>query len=165
MTVTRFCAVTGVPRATWYRWRAAGVRREAFVCPPRRRNRLWQGDFSEYETATGGRWNLGGVVDYWAEVNLACAVTARKTTSDAISVFEAALAEVEALLGVSWVEDLTDPATGGIATLRLVTHNGSWPCQPASGPGAPPSITSRTSAPGGARRGPTRELTNIGASG
>ena len=105
---------------------AAGVRREAFVCPPGRRNRLWQGDFSEYETATGGRWNLGGVVDYWAKVNLACAVTVRKTTSDAISVFEAALADVETLLGVTWVEDLTDPATGEIATLRLVTDNG--PC-------------------------------------
>ena len=135
MTVTRFCELTGIPRATWYRWRAAGasspgpwstpaqdrveadatalaaawegwghrklaelkrvgiddvaaapvsdstmyrvlarnglclpanytaavrqaagVRREAFLCPPGRRNRLWQGDFSEYETATGGRW-------------------------------------------------------------------------------------------------------------
>ena len=204
MTVTRFCELTGVPRATWYRWRAAGasspgpwstpaqdrveadakalaaawegwghrklaelkrvgiddvaagavsdstmyrvlsrnglclpanytaavrqaagVRREAFLCPPGRRNRLWQGDFSEYETAAGGRWNLGGVVDYWAKVNLACEVTVTKTTSDAIAVFEAALADVEALLGVTWVEDLTDPATGEIATLRLVTDNGS----------------------------------------
>ena len=101
------------------------MRREALVCPPTRRNRLWQGDFSEYETAAGGRWSLGGVVDYWANVNLACAVTVRKTTSDAIAVFEAALAEVEILLGVTWVEDLTDPATGEIATLRLVTDNGS----------------------------------------
>ena len=65
---------------------AAGVRREAFICPPARRNRLWRADFSEYETAAGGRWNLGGVVDYGAKVNLACAVTVRKTTSDAISV-------------------------------------------------------------------------------
>ena len=59
-------------------------------------------------------------------VTLACAVTVRKTTSDAIAVFEAALADVEALLGVTWVEDLTDPATGEIATLGLVTDNG--PC-------------------------------------
>ena len=41
----------------------SGARREAFICPPARRNRLWQGDFSEYETGAGGRWNLGGVVD------------------------------------------------------------------------------------------------------
>ena len=101
------------------------MRREAFFLPHGRRNRLWQADFSEYETAAGGRWNLAGVVDYWAKINLACVVTVRKTTSDAISVFEAALAEVESLLGVTWVEDLTDPATGEIATLRLVTDNGS----------------------------------------
>ena len=42
---------------------AAGARREAFICPPARRNRLWQADFSEYETAAGGTWNLGAVVD------------------------------------------------------------------------------------------------------
>lgn len=65
---------------------AAGVRREAFVDPPSRRNRHWHGDFSEFETAGGGRWNLGGVVDYWAKVNLAALVTIRKTTSDAIDV-------------------------------------------------------------------------------
>ena len=64
-------------------------------------------------------------MDYWANVNLACAVTVRKTTSDAISAFEAALAEVEALGGVTWVEDLTDPVTGEIATVRLATESGS----------------------------------------
>ena len=86
---------------------------------------LWQGDFSEYETAAGGRWNFGGVVDYWAKVNLACAVTVRKTTSDAISVFEATLAEVETLLGVTGSKTSPTPPTGEIATLRLVTDNGS----------------------------------------
>ena len=25
MTVTRFCELTGIGRATWYRWRAAGA--------------------------------------------------------------------------------------------------------------------------------------------
>lgn len=103
----------------------AGIRKEAFITPPRRRNRLWQADFSEYETDMAGTWNLGGVVDYWARVNLACEVTIRKTTTDAIAFFETALDEVEGLCGVTWVEDLTDPATGEIATLRLVTDNGS----------------------------------------
>jgi transposase InsO family protein len=204
MTVTGFCRVTGIPRPTWYRWRAAssttkgpwptptqdaieadaktlaadwegwghrklaelkrvgigqieavpvsdstmyrvlarnglvlpanytgevrrlaGVRKETFIDPPVRRNRLWQADFSEFETAGAGIWNLGGVVDYWAKVNLACEVTIRKTTDDAITFFEAALDEVETLLGMSWVEDLTDPVTGDIGTLKLVTDNGS----------------------------------------
>ena len=49
----------------------------------------------------------------------------RKTTKDAIVFFEAALDEVETLLGITWVEDLTDPDTGEIGTLRIVTDNGS----------------------------------------
>lgn len=104
----------------------AGVRREAFIVPPTRRNRLWQADFSEFETLGQGTWNLGGVVDYWAKVNLACTVTVTKTTRDAIAFFEAALAEVEVLLGITWIEDLTDPDTGEIGKLRIVTDNG--PC-------------------------------------
>ncbi len=204
MTVTRFCERLGIPRSSWYRWRAvgtdtkgpwptpaqdqvetdaktlagdwdgwghrklaelkrvgiddvaagqvsdstmfrvlrrnglclpanytsevrqlAGIRKETFISPPTRRNRLWQADFSEYETSAGGVWNFGGVVDYWAKVNLACEVSIRKTTKDAIVFFEAALTEVEVLLDVTWIEDLTDPDTGQIGTLRIVTDNGS----------------------------------------
>ncbi|MDF1595503.1 MAG: hypothetical protein P1T08_05325 [Acidimicrobiia bacterium] len=139
MTVTRFCQRLGIPRSSWYRWRAtstdtkgpwptpaqdaveidakvlasdwdgwghrklaelkrvgideidpgpvsdstmyrvlarnglclpanythevrllAGLRKETFITPPTRRNRLWQADFSEYETSGAGTWNLGG---------------------------------------------------------------------------------------------------------
>lgn len=103
----------------------AGLRKETFVNPPTRRNRLWQADFSEYETSAAGTWNLGGVVDYWAKVALATEVTLRKTTTDAIWFLEAALAEVKTLLGIDWIEDLTDPDTGEIGKLVLVTDNGS----------------------------------------
>ena len=106
--------------------RAAGARKQAFVDPPTRRNRLWQADFSELETNGAGTWNLGGVADYWAKTALACEVSATKTTADAIEFLEAALAEVEALLGITWIEDLTDPGTGEIGKIRLVTDNG--PC-------------------------------------
>jgi transposase InsO family protein len=104
----------------------ATARRETFIVAPTRRNRLWQADFSEFETLGQGTWQLGGVVDYWAKVDLACTVTVTKTTNDAIAFFETALAEVEVLLGVTWIEDLTDPETGEIAKLILVTDNG--PC-------------------------------------
>jgi hypothetical protein len=73
----------------------AGVRNETFIAPPTRHNRLWQADCSEFETAGAGTWNLGGVVDYWAKVNLACTVTVTKTTNDAIGFFDTALAQVE----------------------------------------------------------------------
>lgn len=106
--------------------RLAGARKEAFISPPQRRNRLWQADFSEYETDAAGKWNLGAVVDYWAKTALACEVTVRKTAEDAIAFLEAALAEVETLLGVTWEQDLVDPHTGHTGRLRIVTDNG--PC-------------------------------------
>ncbi len=144
LTVTRFCEVLGIPRPTWYRWRAASsnvkgpwptpaqdaieadakalaatwdgwghrklaellrtdgtgrevadstmfrvldrnglalpanytgevrqlarLRKETFISPPTRRNRLWQADFSDFETDAAGDWVLGGVADYWAKV-------------------------------------------------------------------------------------------------
>lgn len=77
----------------------ARQRREAFIDPVLRRNRVWQMDFSEYETTTGGNWNLGGLVDYAGKVCLACPVTATKTHRDAIAVLEAARDRVVDLLG------------------------------------------------------------------
>jgi hypothetical protein len=54
----------------------AQARRAVFVDPPARRNRVWQFDFSEFETTAGGIWRLGGTVDYHAKVALACPVSA-----------------------------------------------------------------------------------------
>ena len=65
-------------------------------------------------------------MDWWAKVSLACAVTVTKTTADAIGFLDAALAEVDNLLGIGWAEDLVDPDTGEVGKLRLVTDNG--PC-------------------------------------
>ena len=56
----------------------------------------------------------------------ACEVTATKTATDAIGFLGAALDEVKNLLGVTWIENLADPDTGEIGTLRIVTDNG--PC-------------------------------------
>ena len=48
----------------------AAARREVFVEPPARRNRVWQADFSQFETTGEGTWQLGGVVDYATKVAL-----------------------------------------------------------------------------------------------
>ena len=48
----------------------AQARRDVFVEPVTRRNRVWQADFSEFETGTEGVWRLGGIVDYAAKVVL-----------------------------------------------------------------------------------------------
>lgn len=42
----------------------AKARKATFHDPPRRRNRVWQTDFSELETRAGGIWQMGGVVDH-----------------------------------------------------------------------------------------------------
>lgn len=65
----------------------AEAREEMFINPPKRRNRLWQADFSELETTAAGTWNLGGVVDYWGKVNLACHdASSRRSTVTVASV-------------------------------------------------------------------------------
>jgi len=97
-----------------------GVRR-----PVERRNRVWQFDFSEFETAGGGTWNLGGLVDYRSKLALACPVTATKTHRDAIAALERARDRVTDLLGRTLAEDCVDPATGELVPLIVVTDNGS----------------------------------------
>src|SRR5207245_1931831 len=63
----------------------ARARRAVFLEPPTRRCRVWQSDFSEFETIGGGIWRLCGVVDYVAKVSLACPVTTTQTAVDAIA--------------------------------------------------------------------------------
>ena len=103
----------------------AGARREAFLDPPTRRNQVWQMDFFELETAGGGTWRSGDVVDYWAKVVLAGPVTKTQTHRDAIASVMAAIEEAERLLGRPLIEDLIDP-DGTIHPIYLVTDNG--PC-------------------------------------
>jgi hypothetical protein len=56
----------------------ARTRKAVFHDPPTRRNRVWQTDFSEFETMAGGSWQLSGVVDYAAKFCLTCPVTATR---------------------------------------------------------------------------------------
>jgi len=104
----------------------AGARREAFLVPPTRRNQVWQMDFFELETSGGGTWRSGDVIDYWAKLVLAGPVTATQTHRDAIASVQAAIDQAEALLGGPLIEDLTDPATGEVTPIYLVSDNG--PC-------------------------------------
>ena len=104
----------------------AGARRRAFLEIPTRRNRVWQMDFFELETSGGGTWRSGDVIDYATKLVLACPVSATQTARDAVASIDAAIAQAEALLGGPLLEDLTDPATGEITPIFLVSGNG--PC-------------------------------------
>jgi transposase InsO family protein len=109
----------------------ARARHRAFVAPPARRNRVWQTDFSELETAGAGVWQLGGVVDYTAKVALACPVSPTKTWRDAVVALETARDRVAELLGRPLLEDCTDPQTGELTPVIVVSDNGA--CYRAAG--------------------------------
>jgi transposase InsO family protein len=102
----------------------AAARRAAFVVPPSGRNQVWQLDFTEHETTRGGTWRISGCADYWAKAELGWHVSMSQNHQDAICAVERAIAEVEALLGHSLLEELTDPGTGEIRPIALVSDNG-----------------------------------------
>jgi len=102
----------------------AKARKEAFLEPPTRRNRVWQADFSEFETSREGTWRLGGIIDYAAKLALGCPVTATQTGHDLCAVFDTAVARAEELLGYPLIEDCVDPETGEIIPIVIVTDNG-----------------------------------------
>ncbi|MEM9518054.1 MAG: integrase core domain-containing protein [Actinomycetota bacterium] len=84
----------------------AQARRQVFVEPVERRNRVWQADFSEFETAAEGTWRLGGIADHATKLALACPITPTSTASELIAVFDAAI------------------ETGEVSPLVIVTDNG-----------------------------------------
>ena len=103
----------------------AQVRKETFLDPPNTRNRVWQCDFTEIETDTGGVWRICIVIDYATKVVLAAGVSATSTQHDAIRAVERAIARAEVLSGHPLVHDCVDVDTGEIVPLSLVTDNGS----------------------------------------
>jgi hypothetical protein len=57
----RGTAWVAVPGAYQAELRAfAKTRRATFDAPPARRNRVWQMDYSEFETTAGGTWQFAG---------------------------------------------------------------------------------------------------------
>jgi len=102
----------------------AKARRDVFVEPVTRRNRVWQADFSEIETFGEGIWRFCPVVDYHAKVCLAAPVSPTSTAADLLWAFDMAIAESEQLLGVSLQHETVDVGTGEIYGLTIVTDNG-----------------------------------------
>jgi transposase InsO family protein len=102
----------------------ARERHETFWVAPARRNRVWQTDFTEFETTTHGTWRISGVVDYWSKLCLAAPVTGTQTARDAINAVKAAISTAEAMLDRPLLEDCVDPSTGELHPLVIVTDNG-----------------------------------------
>lgn len=102
----------------------AQARREAFVEAPVRRNRVWQADFTQFETGAEGTWRLCPVVDYATKVALACPITLTQGATDLLGALQSAVDAAEALLGRPLIQDCVDPDTGEVIPLVVVTDNG-----------------------------------------
>jgi transposase InsO family protein len=76
----------------------AVIRRQVFHDPPTRRNRVWQTDFSEFETSTGGIWRLCGIVDYATKYCLALTITPTSRGTDAVACLQQAIRHATGLL-------------------------------------------------------------------
>ena len=90
--------------------------------PPTERNRVWQTDFSEFETAGGGIWRICAVIDYATEYCLAARITPTGGGVDALACLDAAVDEAERVLGLDDLRDdrceleLVDETTGESST-------------------------------------------------
>ena len=90
----------------------AALRRKVFHDPPTDRNRVWQTDFSAFETAGGGIWRICAVIDYATKYCLAARITPTGRGVDALACLDAA----ERVLGL---DDLRDDR----GELELVDEN------------------------------------------
>lgn len=102
----------------------AAARRAAFVDPPTRRNRVWQMDFSEFETVGGGTWRLAGVIDYATKVSLVVRVAGTTAARDACAALAEAVETAERLTGRTLEDECVDPVSGDLVPLVVVTDNG-----------------------------------------
>jgi putative transposase len=108
------------------RRRLAERRKAAFAKEPTGPNQVWQLDFSEYETTTGGTWRIATCRDYWSKYEFDAHVSPTGNMHDAVAAVEKALAECEQLLGHRLIDDArVDPDTGEIEpVVTIVTDNG-----------------------------------------
>lgn len=103
----------------------AAARKAAFAAPPQRRNRVWQMDFTEFETICGGTWRICCIVDYATKVVLAAHLSATAKGRDAVNALQIAIRRAEELLCHELAGDCVDLETGEIERLRVVTDNGA----------------------------------------
>ncbi len=108
------------------RRKLAQRRKAAFAKEPTGPNQVWQLDFSEFETTTGGTWRLAGCRDYWSKYEYPFHVSPTANQFDAIDAIELALAEYEAMFGHPLREEChIDEDTGELLpVVTIVTDNG-----------------------------------------
>lgn len=81
-------------------------------------------DFSRFETAAGGSWNISAVMDYATKLCVAAPITGPRGRVMPSGALRAAIEAAEELLGAPLIGDCVDLETGQIAHLTIVTDNG-----------------------------------------
>ena len=112
------------------------LRKKVFHAPPTARNRVWQTDFSEFETTAGGIWWICAVIDYATKYCLAVTIGPTSRAQDAVACLHATIAEAERVTGLDDLRDdrglmdIVDPdeyVLGQVpAPIAVVTDNGPW---------------------------------------
>jgi putative transposase len=103
----------------------AKARKATLAELPTRANEVWQLDFSEHETTTGGIWRLAGATDYFTKYEHGWHIAPTCTGTDAILAVRLAIAEAERLGGAPLSSLLpVNPDTGEPRRITLVTDNG-----------------------------------------
>jgi putative transposase len=126
--VLRLLRDEGLPlKANYQRERRqlAARRKAAFAAEPTGPNQVWELDFSEFETTSGGTWRLAGCRDYWSKYELCWHISPTANQHDAIAAVELALTEVERLAGRPLLDLAERDEHGQVVPLvTIVTDNG-----------------------------------------
>jgi transposase InsO family protein len=100
-------------------------RKAAFAHEPTAPNQVWQLDFSEFETTTGGTWRIAGCRDYWSKYEHPWHVSPTANQHDAIAAIELALADYERMFSRPLVQACERDAEGNLVpAVTIVTDNG-----------------------------------------
>ena len=103
----------------------AARRKAAFATEPTGPNQVWQLDFSEFETTTGGTWRIAGCRDYWSKYEYPFHVSPTANQHDAITAIELALTHYQHLFGRPLIDACARDQDGNtIAAVTVVTDNG-----------------------------------------
>ena len=104
----------------------AADRKAAFARIPTGPNRVWQLDFSEFETTQGGTWRIAGCRDWFSKYEHPWHVSPTGNQHDAIDAIQLALSDYEVMFGHPLVDACeVDEATGELLpVVTIVTDNG-----------------------------------------
>jgi transposase InsO family protein len=90
-------------------------------------NQVWQPDFIEFQTTTGGVWRLASCRDYWSKYELGWHIFPTANQHDAVTAVELALTEAERLAGRPQYELASRDADDKLEPLATIVADNGGP--------------------------------------